>query len=120
YFALNDPMNNWAQCRHHYANAGNSPTVQKAQAEIDWHLLNLSNRNSAASASKAYGCGFLMTEGGIDDKPATDADKAARIAGGQRIVDDCQKRGYGWCLWSEGDWSSDFDTYGAQIQAARN
>ena len=24
YFGIKDPMNNWAQCRHHYANGGNS------------------------------------------------------------------------------------------------
>lgn len=115
YFAINDPLNNWAQCRHHYANGGNSPTIEKARAEIDWHFTNLSNKNSAASAIKAFGCGFFMTEGGIDDQPKTDADRDARIAGVQRIVDVCEKQGYGWCLWADGDWSHGLSTYGAKI-----
>jgi Cellulase (glycosyl hydrolase family 5) len=116
YFAIKDPANNWAQCRHHYMNAGNSPTVDRARGEADHHLLNLTNKNSAASASKAFGCGFFMTEGGIDDTPKTAADMTARMAGVQRIVDDCEKQGYGWCFWAHGDWSNGFDTYGAQVK----
>lgn len=115
YFGLKDPASNWAQCRHHYANHGNSSTVEKAQKEIDWQLANPSNKNSAASAVKTFGCGFFMTEGGIDDKPKTDEERAARIAGVQRIIDVCEKQGYGWCLWADGDWAHGMTTYGTQL-----
>jgi hypothetical protein len=119
YFPLNDPSpagSNWAQCRHHYFNAGNAATEDKARKEADWQLANTGNANSAASAVAKFGCGFFMTEGGQDDKPKTDADKAARLAGIQRVVDICEKNGYGWCLWAHGDWADGFDTVGGKIK----
>lgn len=116
FFTVKDLINNWAQCRHHYFQAKNSPTPEKARGEAEWHLANRENRNSAASAVQQFGCGFFMTEGGIEDKPRTEQEKAARIAGVQRLVEVCERSGYGWCLWAHGDWADGFDTYGAQIK----
>jgi hypothetical protein len=119
YFQINDPLaggGNWAQCRHHYFNAGNSPTADKARGEAEWQLANTNNPNSAASAVARFGCGFFMTEGGIDDKPQNEPEEAARIAGIQRVVEICEQRGYGWSLWAQGDWAKEFDTFGAKIK----
>jgi aryl-phospho-beta-D-glucosidase BglC (GH1 family) len=114
-FAIKDPAHNWAECRHHYFTAGNSATADKARGEADWQIANLQNRNSAASTVKAFGCGFFMTEGGIEGKPKSDADLANRLAGVQRVVDLCEQHGYAWCLWAWGDWANGLDTYGAKI-----
>lgn len=84
---------NWAQCRHHYFNAGNAATAEKARKEADWQLANANNGNSAASAVAKFGCGLFMTEGGQDDNPKTDQEKAARLAGIQRVVELCEQRG---------------------------
>jgi hypothetical protein len=116
YFDLKDPVGNWAQCRHHYFTPQNSPSAEKARGEAAWHLANTSNKNSAASAVKQFGCGFFMTEGGLEGKPKNDTEKAAAIAGVQRAVEVCEQQGYGWCLWAHGDWTDGFDTYGAQIK----
>jgi cellulase (glycosyl hydrolase family 5) len=119
YFPIKDPApggGNWAQCRHHYFNAGNASTAEKAIKEANWQLANPANPNSAASAVANLGCGFFMTEGGIDDKPQNDQELAARIAGVQRVVEICEKNGYAWCLWAHGDWADGFDTYGAKIK----
>jgi hypothetical protein len=115
YFPIKDPADNWAQCRHHYFNAHNSASPEKARGEADWQLSNLKNSDSAASATAAFGCGFFMTEGGIDDKPTTDIELAARVAGVQRVVDDCEQHGYAWCLWAWGDWAKGLDEYGTKI-----
>jgi hypothetical protein len=119
YFPIKDPRAggfNWAQCRHHYFNAGNAATPDKARSEANWQLDNLKNPDSAASAVARFGCGFFMTEGGIDDKPANDTEMASRIAGVQRVVELCEKNGFAWCLWAHGDWADCFDTYGAKIK----
>ncbi len=120
YFSLKDPAANWAQCRHHYFQAQNSPTAAKARSEAEWHLANSANKNSALSAVHNFGCGFFMTEGGVEGKPGNEADKAAQIAGVQRVVELCEQHGYGWCLWAHGDWADGFDTYGAQIKIGVN
>ena len=120
YFAINDPANNWAQCRHHYFAAGNSATPEKARGEADWHLNNLKNPNSAASAVHAVGCGFFLPEGGIEGKPKSDEDLAARLAGVQRVVDLCEQHGYAWCLWAWGDWAKGLEGYGAKITTKAN
>ncbi len=116
YFALKDPANNWSQCRHHYFTASNAPTPDKARSEADWQLLNTQNKNSAASAVQDFGCGFFMTEGGIEGSTQTEPEKAARLAGVQRVIEICEERGFGWCLWAHGDWSNGFDTYGAKLK----
>lgn len=120
YFAIKDPANNWAQCRHHYFTAGNSTTAEMARSEADWQLKNLKNPDSAASAVKAFGCGFFMTEGGIEGKPKSAEDLAARLAGVQRVVDVCEERGYGWCLWAWGDWAKGLEEYGVKITSKGN
>lgn len=56
-----------------------------------------------------------MTGGGIDDKPKSDEDMAARVAGVQRVVDICEQREYAWCLWAWGDWANGLEAYGARI-----
>ncbi len=38
------------------------------------------------------------------------------LAGIQRMVELCEQRGYGWCLWAHGDWANGFDTIGAKIK----
>jgi len=116
YFAVKDPANNWAQCRHHYFQPKNGASPEKARGEAEWQLASLQNKNSAASAVQQFGCGFFMTEGGLEGKAGSDQEQAARIAGVQRVVELCEQRGYGWCLWAHGDWSNGFDTYGAQIK----
>jgi hypothetical protein len=118
FFRIKDPAANWAQCRHHYFQPQNSPSAEKARAEADWQLANISNKNSAASAVQQLGCGFFMTEGGIEGKPKSEAEKAALVAGVQRAVEVCEQHGYGWCLWAHGDWANGFDTYGAQIKTS--
>ena len=115
FFAINDPANNWAQCRHFYFAARNSASSEKARSEADWQVANLQHSDSAASAVKAFGCGFFMTEGGIEDKPKTDQELAARVAGVQRVVDDCEQRGFAWCLWAWGDWANGLEGYGTKI-----
>jgi len=117
YFPLHDPAGNWAQCRHHYFQAQNSPTAEKARGEAEWHLANAGNPNSAAAAVRRFGCGFFMTEGGIEGKPAGAAARAAPLAGVQRMVEVCEKQGYGWSLWAHGDWADGFQTYGAEIKS---
>lgn len=118
YFPIKDPLvkGNWAQSRHHYFGAGNSPTVDRARQEADWQLANPGNANSAASAIARFGCGFFMTEGGCDSVSKNDKEQAARMAGVQRMVELCEQRGYGWCLWAHGDWANGFDTVGAKIK----
>ncbi|SPE51034.1 exported hypothetical protein [Verrucomicrobia bacterium] len=116
FFGLKDPAANWAQCRHHYFSPQNSPSADKGRAEAEWHLANLSNKNSAASAVRDFGCGFFMTEGGLDGKPKNEAERAALMAGVQRAIDLCEQHGFGWCLWAHGDWADGFDTYGAQLK----
>jgi hypothetical protein len=116
YFAIKDPANNWAQCRHHYFTTNNASTPEKARSEASWQLANLQNKDSAASATQNFGCGFFMTEGGIDGKAETEPEKAARLAGVQRVIDVCEERGYGWCLWAQGDWADGFGTYGAKLK----
>jgi Cellulase (glycosyl hydrolase family 5) len=115
YFPIKDPGNNWAQCRHHYFTPQNASTAQKARAEAEWQLANLANKNSAAAAVKSFGCGFFMTEGGIDGAD-TEAARGDRLAGVQRMVEICEQNGYGWCLWPYGDWADGFSTYGAQVK----
>lgn len=116
FFPIKDPAGNWAQCRHHYFTAKNAATPQKARNEADWQLANTANQNSAASAVQNLGCGFFMTEGGIEGKAETEPDQAARLAGVQRVVDVCEEHGFGWCLWAQGDWSDGFGTYGANLK----
>jgi hypothetical protein len=116
YFNLEDPAANWAQCRHHYFSPQNSSSAEKARAEADWHLANISNKNSAASAIRQFGCGFFMTEGGIEGRPRTESERVAEMAGVQRAIELCEQAGYGWCLWAQGDWADGFDTYGAQLK----
>jgi len=121
YFPIKDSSpagSNWAQCRHHYFGAGNSSTADRARKEADWQLASSGNANSAAAAIAQFGCGFFMTEGGCDDKPKNDQEEAARIAGIQRMVELCEQRGYGWCLWVHGDWANGFDTIGAKIKTS--
>jgi hypothetical protein len=89
---------------------------EKARSETDWQLANTGNKNSAASAVQNLGCGFFMTEGGIEGKAETEPDQAARLAGVQRVVEVCEERGFGWCLWAHGDWSDGFGTYGAKLK----
>ncbi len=120
YFSIKDPAANWAQCRHHYFSAQNSPSVERARAEAEWQLANISNKNSVASAVQQFGCGFFMTEGGIGSKPKNEAEKASEMAGVQRAIDICDQNGYGWCLWAHGDWADGFETYGAQIKCSLN
>lgn len=116
YFSIMDPAGNWAQCRHHYFSAQNSPSAEKARDEAEWQLANASNKNSAASAVRQFGCGFFMTEGGIEGKPKNETEQASEMAGVQRVIEISQQNGYGWCLWAHGDWADGFDTYGAQIK----
>ena len=116
YFSIKDPAGNWVQCRHHYFSPQNSPSAEKGRSEAEWQLANTSNENSAASGVQQFGCGFFMTEGGIEGKAETPADKAARLAGVQAVVNICEERGYGWCLWAQGDWADGFGTYGAQLK----
>jgi hypothetical protein len=116
YFNISDPGNNWAECRHHYFSAQNSASVEKARGEADWHLANPSNKNSAASAVRQFGCGFFMTEGGIEGKPRNESEKVAELAGVQRAIEICEQNGYGWCLWAQGDWADGFDTYGPEVK----
>jgi hypothetical protein len=56
-----------------------------------------------------------MTEGGIEGKPKSDEDLAARLAGVQRVVEICEQRGYAWCLWARGDRVNGLEGYGAKI-----
>lgn len=116
YFAIEDSANNWAQCRHHYFTPQNAATPEKARSEADWQLANTGNKNSAASATQNFGCGFFMTEGGVEGRAETEPEKAARLAGVQRAIELCEDRGYGWCLWAHGDWADGFGTYGAKIK----
>jgi len=116
YFSIKGPAGNWAQCRHHYFSPQNSPSVEKARGEVEWQLANTSNKDSAASAVRQFGCGFFMTEGGIEGKPKNEAEKAAESAGVQRAIDICEQNGYGWCLWAHGDWADAFDTHGVQLR----
>jgi len=120
YFRINDPSANWAQCRHHYFSPQNSPSAEKARAESEWHLANTSNKNSAASAVQQMGCGFFMSEGGIEGKPKNEDEMAAQLAGVQRAIEICEQHGYGWCLWAHGDWADGFDTYGGKIRTHVN
>ena len=41
------------------------------------------------------GIGFFMTEGGVEGNAGTEAAKAARLAGVQRVVELCEQNGYG-------------------------
>jgi hypothetical protein len=116
YFRIEDPAGNWAQCRHHYFSPQNSPSAKKARGEADWQLANTANKNSAAAAVRQFGCGFFMTEGGIEGKPKSETEKASEMDGVQRAIEICEQHGYGWCLWAHGDWADGFDTYGAQIK----
>jgi hypothetical protein len=118
FFSIKDPSSNWAQCRHHYFQFQNSPLAEKARSEAEWHLANTSNKNSAASAVQRLGCGFFMTEGGIEGKPKNEAEQAAHLARVQRTIELCKQDGYGWCLWAQGDWTDGFDSYGAQLKTS--
>ncbi len=116
YFSIKDPSGNWAQCRHHYFSSQNSPSAEKARGEAEWQLANSSNKNSAAAAVQQFGCGFFMTEDGVEGKPKNETERVAELAGVQRLVDLCEQNGYGWCLWAQGDWADGFNSYGAQIK----
>lgn len=119
YFGIKDPANNWAQCRHHYFHAKNSPSIERAIGEAEHHLLSTTqNKNSAPAAVKQFGCGFFMTEGGLEDSPKTEEEMAARIAGIQRMVEICEQQGYAWCLWAHGDWAKGFENYGSKIKTS--
>ena len=118
YFGIKDPGSNWSQSRHHYFHAKNSPTPERAIGEAEHHLVS-DSKNSAPSAIKQFGCGFFMTEGGVEDSPKDEQAMAARIAGVQRMIDICQEQGYGWCLWAQGDWTDGFQSYGGRLKTGK-